>query len=263
MKKLSIITVCLNSVNWIEKSILSVINQTFTDYEYIIIDGLSTDGTMDVINKYRDKIDITLSEKDNGIYSAMNKGINLSSGEYTYFLNSDDYLCDDKVLELIFSKGLSADIIYGDLYCIGNIYNRVIKKPVLAKAWTETNDINLYIRTIFHPSSFIKRELFLKYGLYDESFKIAGDYDFFVKTIVKYKVSTKYIPVAFAYFSLTGISSEYNGKDVIDTRERETEAVRKRYWTDNEFKLLKEIAEFRQSSPILVYNEIKKISYNI
>lgn len=116
--KISIITVCYNAKDDIEKTVLSVIKQTYKDYEYIVIDGGSTDGTLDIINKYKDKISYSISEPDRGVYDAMNKALKEASGEWVNFMNAGDVFADDRVLEYIFEKEYGNDInfIYSDVY---------------------------------------------------------------------------------------------------------------------------------------------------
>src|SRR5690606_12018670 len=112
--KISIITVVYNNVRDIEYTIRSVISQTYPNIEYIVIDGASTDGTLDVINNYRDRINVVISEKDRGIYDAMNKGLATASGDYVLFLNSGDELFDDNSIQNVVEEGKGADIIYGE-----------------------------------------------------------------------------------------------------------------------------------------------------
>src|SRR5690554_4083025 len=114
--KFSIITVCKNSEATIENTILSVISQSYCDFEYIIVDGVSTDKTLDIVNKYRGSIAKIISEPDSGLYDAMNKGINAASGDYLFFLNSDDKFIDDNVLEKTYikAKNNKAELLYGD-----------------------------------------------------------------------------------------------------------------------------------------------------
>lgn len=208
MPELSIITINYNNADGLKKTIQSVINQSFADYEYIIIDGGSTDNSAELIKKYSDKITYWISEKDQGIYNAQNKGIARATGNYCLFLNSGDYLVDDKVLAKVHSYNLSADIIYGDMQTNGeNGKNRHLKMP------DKIGVKRLYADTVWHPVSFIKRELFSLYGNYDEQFKIVADYEFFVRVIIKRNVSTKHIPVEISVFDTTGLSSDMTKKD--------------------------------------------------
>jgi len=113
MKKFSIITVCRNEAVGIEKTILSVINQTFKNYDYIVLDGGSTDGTLDIISRYNDKIDILIKDESGGVYKAMNKGISLATGEYLIFMNGGDAFADNEILASVASETGNADIMYG------------------------------------------------------------------------------------------------------------------------------------------------------
>ncbi|HEY5587665.1 MAG TPA: glycosyltransferase family 2 protein [Candidatus Paceibacterota bacterium] len=204
MKKLSIITICLNEKNKIEKTINSVVSQSFNDFEYIIIDGGSSDGTVEVISKFISKLSYFCSEKDNGIYSAMNKGIEHTHGEYLLFLNGGDYLNGNNVLQKIFQNMPNEDIIFGDL---------IFKESSSEESLKSFKDVKINKRYLYnfyipHSASLIKRDLFLKYGLYNSHYKIAGDYEFFLRVINKYKAIIRYIPVAISVFDTTGISSD-------------------------------------------------------
>jgi glycosyltransferase involved in cell wall biosynthesis len=202
MPKLSIITINFNDNNGLEKTIKSVVSQTFTDFEYIIIDGGSTDGSIDVIKKYSDRINYWISEKDNGIYNAQNKGIANAKGEYCLFLNSGDYLVDKNVLQNVFLKNYHEDILYGDMlidWGNGNVKH--------GKMPDNITSIQMLTDTLWHPVSFIKKELFIKYGRYDESYEMVADYEFFVRTIIAKRVSTKHIPIEIVVFDTLGVSS--------------------------------------------------------
>lgn len=205
MKKLSIITVCLNEENGIEKTIESVQSQTYDNYEHIIIDGGSADKTLEIINKFKDKVDILVSEKDNGIYDAMNKGINLASGEYLYFLNAGDYLVSPNVLKYIFDRKPQTDIVYGDgMLILSNKY--LIRKPSPKKI----SKIFMLIDIIPHQGSLIKKELLKKAGLYDLNYRISGDYEFYLKALYQYDAKCQYIPIPFAVNNLEGVSNQNN-----------------------------------------------------
>lgn len=200
--QLSIITVNYNDKNGLEKTIRSVVEQTFKDFEFIIIDGGSTDGSVEIIKKHAEHIDYWVSERDKGTYHAMNKGIEKASGTYCYFLNSGDYLIDKTVFENIFKQPLHADIVSGNVLKIrkNGKFRTIVphEKPSLHK---------LCIHSLPHQASLIKRNLFYEIGFYNESFKIVSDFDFFLKAIVTHNKSYQRINAAFSYFNLEGISS--------------------------------------------------------
>lgn len=203
MKKLSIITVCYNEEKTIEQTIRSVLNQSFQDFEYIIIDGGSNDGTVDIINNYKDKIDHFVSEADNGIFDAFNKGIGLSNAEYVYFLNAGDYFCSDNVLESIFAINPNAELVYGDIIVEMNSGWAFRKKSP-----SRICLFYMFVDSIPHQATFTKRELFDKAGLYDLSCRIAADYRFSLKAIYQHNATLQYIPQPIAYYNLRGDSGK-------------------------------------------------------
>lgn len=183
----SIITVSLNSVNTIEQTILSVINQTFKDYEYIIIDGGSTDGTLDIIKKYQDKISYFVSEKDNGIGNAFNKGILASRGKIIGIINSDDYY-EENTLETIddLDKKHNADFYIGALKYFENNNS---KNYIIIYPDNKYNRKNYYLTPrLNHPASFFKKELYQEVGLYKENYKYIMDREFLKRVSLKNKV---------------------------------------------------------------------------
>lgn len=199
----SIITISYNSEKHIQKTIESVLKQKFCDFEYIIIDGASTDGTVDKICKYLsdDKI-IFISEEDKGISDAFNKGVARSSGEYCLFLNSGDYFVDENVLKEVERYILLSeeDIISGSVISAG--FDRFPKNEAHGvELWNEG--------MIHHQATFIKSTVFKKIGLYNEYFKIRMDYDFFMRCL-KNNCSFKYIPIDIAYYDVTGVSATNN-----------------------------------------------------
>lgn len=200
MKKISIITICFNEKNRIGKTIESVLSQNFSDFEYLIIDGGSSDGTVEIINQYKNKLDYFISEKDGGIYNAMNKGIEHSTGEYLLFLNGGDYLYNSDVLKNIFSSDFKEDIVYGDMVLENSLERKSFKDVVI-------NDQYLFNYYLPHPASFIKKNLFTKHGYYNEDYKITGDYEFFLRVIKKYKATVKYIFEIVSAYNNDGISS--------------------------------------------------------
>lgn len=224
--KLSIITICLNDLQGLSKTCESINSQDFNDFEHIIIDGGSWDGTLEFLQNSMKDFRKYISEKDSGIYNAMNKGIKMAKGDYCLFLNSGDYLVDYDVLKSVFAKGYSEDIIYGNMIIQGdNTIHRVGKMPKKISTYQMITD------TIWHPVSFIKRELFARYSNYDESFTIAGDYDFFVKVICRFGVSTRYINKTISVFILDGISSAEKNKEIVKS---ERELVQKKYFSKKE-----------------------------
>lgn len=200
--KLSIITINRNNANGLDKTIQSVINQSYEDFEYIVIDGNSTDHSIDIIKKYNSNINYWVSETDKGIYNAMNKGIAKANGNYVLFLNSGDYLVNSDVLKSVFEKQQTADIIYGNMqidWGNGKITSGKMPDKITFK--------QMYIDTLWHPVSFIKKTLFDKYGLYNETYKVVADYDFFFKVIIINNVTTYHINVDIAMYNLNGLSS--------------------------------------------------------
>jgi len=207
--KLSIITINLNNASGLEKTIQSVINQTFTDFEYIVIDGNSTDGSVDIINIHSSKINYWVSEPDIGIYNAMNKGIRKAQGEYCLFLNSGDTLVDKNILEKVFNENLHEDIIYGNMY-----YNRDNGEKTLWICPDKLTFRTFLQSTLCHPASFIKKQLFFEISLYDETLKIISDWVFFIIAIVIHNKSYIHLPYCISNFEGGGISENTNKCDM-------------------------------------------------
>jgi len=192
--KLSIITVSFNSEKTIEQTILSVISQDYTDIEYILIDGGSTDSTLEIANKYRDFIKIFISEPDFGIYHAMNKGLSFSTGDIIGFLNSDDFYLNAHVLSQIVNTFSLKDVdsVFGDVRYVDSVDTSMIKRY-----WTSTP----YVLGAFkkgwhppHPAFFILRSVYLKYGGFDLDFKISADFEWMLRLIEKNMITTAYLP---------------------------------------------------------------------
>ncbi len=175
--KYSIITVNYNNKNGLQETIESVIHQTYRDFEYIVIDGGSTDGSIDVLEKYSDQITYWISEKDNGIYSGMNKGIAASTGEYLNFMNSGDCYYNNQVLEHL-TQHLDKDIIVGRDYH----YNAKTGQGFATILPKRISMLTFYIQTLPHQSTFFRKELF-KDCLYDENLRIVSDIKFYIQKI--------------------------------------------------------------------------------
>lgn len=199
--KFSIITINLNNAVGLKKTIESVISQTFPNFEYIVIDGDSNDGSKDIIQQYHSQITYWVSEKDSGIYNAMNKGIKVAKGEFILFLNSGDYLVNECILEdaakLIQSD---KDICTGDIFLDNGKEIQLYKNPDVVSAEL------MMLRTITHQSTFINTNLFRVYGEYDESFKIVSDWAFFLDMLILKNKKYQRIPIPVAVFDTSGIS---------------------------------------------------------
>lgn len=171
--KISIITVCLNVVNVIDAAITSVLGQSLPDIEYIVIDGGSVDGTVDQLNKYQRQNKLKyISEPDSGIYDAMNKGIKLATGEWVYFLGSDDVFLDEEVLQRIFTRPFGkAEIVYGNVKYLhtGIIYDGPFDQEKIST------------KNICHQALFVKRTVFDKIGFFNTKYKISADYEFNIR----------------------------------------------------------------------------------
>ena len=218
--KLSIITVNLNNAPGLQKTIDSVLSQNFKDLEYVIIDGGSADGSADIINQYADRISYWVSEPDKGIYNAMNKGVLHAKGEYLQFLNSGDWLENDKILSTIFDVPRCAEILYGNMNEI--LPNGVIKLkvPLIGDKLTMANFNSNINATVQHPATFIRNTLF-ENGLYDEEYKIIGDIKFFIERIIIQNCTVEYLPYVITNFNVEGLSSNpANWSKTIDERAR-------------------------------------------
>jgi glycosyltransferase involved in cell wall biosynthesis len=205
-KKLSIITINRNNAEGLKKTIESVVCQTFKDYEYIVIDGASTDESVDIIKKYSASISYWVSEPDGGIYYAMNKGIKVAKGEYCLFLNSGDYLVSNSVLKKVFQYNFYEDIIYGDV-----IVENHLGQKILIRYNSTLSILNYFKGAVWcffnHQNSFIKKSLFEKFGFYRTDLKISSDQVFFTKVIFEGGSTYRYIPIAVAVFDTIGISA--------------------------------------------------------
>jgi glycosyltransferase involved in cell wall biosynthesis len=185
--KVSVITVCKNSEGVIEKAIQSVLDQSYKDMEYLLIDGGSTDRTLEIAEKYKGRIDFMVSEKDGGIYDAMNKGVKHATGEIVYFLNSDDSLFDrDVVADVIGRFGIDAPLlVYGNIYLINDEHEGIVKYDRVDKRFFLHN-------TICHQALFMKRDLLREIGPYDDRYRVYADMDWLIKAFLKHGHAFRY-----------------------------------------------------------------------
>ena len=198
---LSIITINYNNYLGLERTIKSVLFQTNMNYEFIIIDGGSTDGSVEVIKKYEEMISYWISEQDHGIYHAMNKGVIHAHGDYCVFMNSGDCFYDEHVLDNVFNDVNAEDVIVGKV----SIDNKdsIISPPPLQN---ELTLYHLYSGAIPHQGAFIKTELLRKYP-YDENLRISSDWKFFVQVLIMDNCSIRYLDKFVARYDLNGISA--------------------------------------------------------
>lgn len=199
---ISIITVNLNNLEGLKKTMTSVFEQTWQEFEYIIIDGGSKDGSREYIESNNDKIDHWVSEPDKGIYNGMNKGIKTATGDYLLFLNSGDELSNKTILqEITSSNSFDRDLIYTNLIMVDKNKEEIKKYPHIL------NFSFFYKTSLPHPSTFIKSSLFYEERCYDEELKIVADWKFFMDSLCKHNATYKKVPKALSRFYLDGISS--------------------------------------------------------
>ncbi len=206
--KISVITVCFNSEKTIEKTINSVISQNNKNYEYIIVDGFSSDKTNEIIGKYKKNIKFWISEKDSGIYDAINKGIKKSTGDIISILHSDDIYNDNNTLNYVsenFNKDLDIEML------IGNTLIKDKNTDKILRNYSSTFFKPSYIKFGYsppHPSTFIKKSLYNKFGLYNLNYEIASDFDLFARLILKNKIKYKLIDRPLVLMNSGGKSSK-------------------------------------------------------
>jgi glycosyltransferase len=205
--KVSIITISYNSAETIEDTIKSVVSQDYPNIEYIIIDGASKDETLSIVDKYKDKISQVISEKDKGIYDAMNKGVEHATGDIIGILNSDDYYYDESVISEVVrlfetekTDGLYADLVYVDREDSDKVI-RYWKSGEYApgkflRGWMPP-----------HPTFFVKREVYSKFGLYSTDLRSAADYEFMLRVIHKHNISLSYMPRILTKMRVGGMSN--------------------------------------------------------
>ena len=192
--KVSIITVCFNSAETIEDTIRSVLSQDYRDIEYIIVDGGSTDGTLGIINKYKNNIAKVISEPDEGIYDAMNKGIKLSNGGIIATLNADDVYADETIVGQMveFMQSNDLDAAYGDLVYIDHDNTDHVTR--FWKAGEYKRGAFYHGWVIPHPTFFCRKEIFEKYGYFNEQFQTAADFELMLRFIEKHQIEVGYLP---------------------------------------------------------------------
>jgi len=202
--KITIITATYNSSKTLQKTIDSISTQDYKDIEYIIIDGGSTDQTLDIIKRNCKIISNYISEEDNGIYDALNKGIKLSDGEIIGFLNSDDVLANNQVISNIVKcfYETNTDILYGNL-----IYQSDKK---IIRNWISNSFINKSLKWGWmppHPTLYCKKEIYKKYGLFNNSYKISADYDYMLRIFKIPEIKKFFLPITIVKMEVGGVSN--------------------------------------------------------
>jgi len=235
--KVSIVTICYNIKDNIEKTLQSISNQTYKQYQWIIIDGGSTDGTLEILEKYSNHFNVFISEKDNGIYHAMNKGIAKSSGEYLFFLNGGDTFYNDNVLETLIEKLDSKyHIIYGNLNCINQNIEYFIRTPSNITKEVLYKGTLPHQAVIFHSKLFKKRKYVTKYS-------ISSDYEFILYSFFNKKAKFLKVDITISNFYLGGASTINKEKSLI-----ENDLIRKKnfgvIYRLKKNKIVKEKAEY-------------------
>jgi glycosyltransferase len=222
--KVSIVTVVWNNKETIKTSIDSVLGQVYKDIEYIVIDGGSTDGTIEIVKGFGDRINTFISEPDKGIYDGLNKGVLLATGDVIAFLHSDDMYANETVISDVVdifdndTQGVYGDLVYTDKKDINKVFrywkSGIFSISLLNKGWMPP-----------HPTLFLRREVYQKYGVFDTSFKIAGDYDFMLR-ILKDNITVKYLPQVL-YRMRVGGESNRSIKNILDKSKEDLRAMRK------------------------------------
>lgn len=205
--KVSIITACFNSEKTIRDTIESVLSQDYSNIEYIIVDGASRDGTMAIVKEYGDRIAKVISERDHGIYDAMNKGILATSGDIVGIINSDDFYENNEVISSIVSEfeARNVDSIFADLVFINH------RPPHKIVRYYNSSNFNpkrfAYGWMPAHPTFFTKRNIYEKHGLFKLDYKIAADYELLTRFLAKHKISYSYIPKVIIKMRTGGLST--------------------------------------------------------
>lgn len=251
--KLSIITVNLNNRDGLQKTIDSVVSQTFRDFEWIVIDGGSTDGSKELIEQYSDHFSYWVSEPDKGIYNAMNKGVRHANGDYVLFLNSGDCILEPKTLENIFLQCFEADVVYGDYAVVsGNA------APQIKRYEGQFSFATVLEYGICHQSTFICRSLLLE-DPYDESLIITSDWKFLIRKVMEGR-TFQHVGVIVAAFDDAGVST--NNRDLLINElkgvisEEVPECIREDYWRFMAFEKecnqwqIKSIRKFCRQGPL-------------
>jgi glycosyltransferase involved in cell wall biosynthesis len=248
--KVSIITVVYNNANTVAAAVESVIHQDYENIEYIIIDGGSDDGTLDILKEYKEHFVTFISEPDEGIYDAMNKGLKIATGDIIGILNADDLYSNNSIIAKVVDefKGKGGDAIYGDLQYVDKENKKIIRNWK-AGSYNRENFKKGWMPP--HPTFFVRKEIYRKYGYFNENFKIAADYELMLRFLYKNKISVSYIPEVLVRMRTGGESNSSFANRL--------QIIREDYkaWKVNDLdaklytQVLKRLTKLRQYLPIL------------
>lgn len=217
--KISVITVCYNASRTIGATLDSIKNQDYSEVEHIVIDGHSTDGTVEILKKKSDQISILVSEKDTGIYDAMNKGLRLATGDVVGFLNADDIYADHCVLSDLASafELQKTDSVYGDLQYVSADQSEKILRNWKAGSYKRERFKNGWMPP--HPTFYARKELFENFGGFNTEFKISADYELMLRFLFKNKASSYHIPKVLVKMKVGGTSNQSFQNRLLANRE--------------------------------------------
>ena len=256
--KLTIVTINYNDKTGLLKTFNSIFNQSNSEFEYIVIDGGSTDGSVDLIKENSNKINFFISEKDNGVYNAYNKGVYNAKGEYILFVNSGDELYNNEVVKNVIFQLSGEDLIYGDLFVHRNETDKFIKYYP-----SKLKQSDFMFDSLPTPATFIKKNLFERIGYFDENFKIVSDWKFFMKAILISNATYLKINEVVAIFYYGGLSTNggnYTERNIVlndlfpfsveDYYELKEKTY---YYYSNRVKLLRNIEENSKFGTKIIY----------
>jgi len=205
--KVSIITVCRNSEATIEAAIRSVFEQDYADIEYIVIDGKSTDKTFPIIDKHRNKISKIISEKDDGMYFAINKGIKLAIGDIVGILNADDFYANEKIISLVVKEfnEKKSESVYGNLQYVSPDNSRKIIRHWKSQPYNSKLFLKGWMPP--HPTFFVKRNCYEQFGIFNTTFSISADYELMLRFLYKHNITSSFIPEVLVKMRTGGISN--------------------------------------------------------
>jgi glycosyltransferase involved in cell wall biosynthesis len=251
MKKISVITVMLNSEATLPDAIRSVNAQTYAEVEHVFVDGGSTDRSVEIAKAHAQRSPVLISEPDEGLYDAMNKGLALATGEIIAFLNADDLYADETVLTEVAQlfKSQKIDAVYGDLVYVSANDTDKIRRYWKSGAYQEGAFLKGWLPP--HPTFICRKEIYAKFGNFDTTFKIASDYELMFRFIQRYKIRMAYLPKVFVKMRTGGVSNTPGG--IIKANLEVFRAFRKNgypiHWRASVMKPLSKIAQFFRKPP--------------